>query len=73
MRVKKSNLRSFFLLVGALLLLAWLATEAGWPGAILGLVVLGCWIVYDLKITFGCSTPASAVPPVVPRHSRTIP
>jgi hypothetical protein len=73
MRVKKSNLRSFFLLIGAFLLLLFLVDRAGVAGFVLGLVILGVWAVYDLKITFG--RPASTEPPprVVQRHPRSIP
>jgi hypothetical protein len=52
-KVKKSNLRSFFLLIGGVLLLLFLVDKAGVAGFVLGLVVLGVWAVYDLRITFG--------------------
>ena len=74
MKVKKSTLRSFFLLIGAVLLLFFLVDRAGGPGLVLGLIVLGLWAYYDLKIAFGRSASPKLPPPhVVTRPSRTIP
>jgi hypothetical protein len=73
MRVKKSNLRSLTLLIGAVLLALFLFDRAGVGGLVVGLLVLGLWAVYDLRITFGRSTAPKPPPRVVTRHSRSIP
>jgi HNH endonuclease len=72
-RVKRSTYNSCLLLIGALIVLAVLASKGGVAGLVVGLVVLGLWAVYDLRITFGRSTSPTSPRPVVKRHSRTIP